>query len=96
MEFLVTMARVEMYSSRWCPYCSAAHRLLGAKGIEYEVYGVDGDVERRAEMERRSGRYTVPQIFIDDRPVGGFDDIAALEAAGRLDALLRPGEDAAD
>ncbi len=95
-EFLATMARVEMYSSRWCPYCSAAHRLLDAKGIEYEVYGVDGDHERRAEMEQRSGRYTVPQIFIDDRPVGGFDDIAALEMAGRLDALLGANEGSPD
>ena len=85
------MARVEMYSSRWCPYCSAARRLLDAKGVEYEVYGVDGDRERRLEMEQRSGRHTVPQIFIDDRSVGGFDDLAALESAGTLDALLAPG-----
>ena len=88
------MARVEMYSSRWCPYCGAARRLLDAKGVEYEVYAVDGDRALRREMEQRSGRHTVPQIFIDGRPVGGFDDIAELEAAGRLDALLHPSESA--
>lgn len=83
------MARVEMYSSDWCGYCAAARRLLGSKGVEVEVYTVDGDADLRRKMtERAGGRHTVPQIFIDDRHVGGFDDLAALEAGGDLDPLL--------
>ena len=84
-----------MYSSRWCPYCSAAHRLLDAKGVEYDVYIVDFDRRRRHEMQERSGGHTVPQILVDDRPLGGFDDIAALDQAGRLDALLGLAADCA-
>lgn len=79
---------VVVYSSRYCGFCSSALRLLDAKGVEPEILGVDADRELRREMENRSGRRTVPQIFIGDHHVGGYDDLRALEAAGKLDALL--------
>ena len=89
------MARIEMYTSRWCPYCSAAHRLLDGKGVDYEIHVVDSDPALRREMEARSGGYTVPQILVDGRALGGFDDIAALDAAGELDPLLAGTEPSA-
>jgi glutaredoxin 3 len=79
---------VVMYGTETCPYCTAARMLLKKKGVEYEEILVSRDAERRAEMERLSGRYTVPQIFIDDEPIGGFDDLYALDREGRLDELL--------
>jgi len=66
-----------------------AKRLLQAKGVDYHDVAVDADSERRAEMMHRSGRYTVPQIFVGERHVGGYDDLAALDRAGELDPLLR-------
>lgn len=83
------MKPVLVYSTRICPYCMLAKRLLGAKGVTYEEVMVDGDTARRTEMMQRSGRRTVPQIFIGDTHVGGFDDLAALERAGKLDPLLQ-------
>jgi len=83
------MKPVLVYSTRICPYCMLAKRLLGAKGVAYEEVMVDGDTARRTEMMQRSGRRTVPQIFIGDTHVGGFDDLAALERAGKLDPLLQ-------
>jgi glutaredoxin 3 len=71
-----------------CPYCVRAKSLLQAKGVEFEEIRVDLDQERLAEMMQRSNRRTVPQIFIDDYHVGGYDDMAALDAQGRLDPLL--------
>ena len=83
------MARVEIYTKFLCPYCSRAKRLLGDKQVEYEEYEISGNAERRNEMiQRANGRTTVPQIFIDDRHIGGSDDLAALEAGRKLDALL--------
>jgi glutaredoxin 3 len=83
------MARVSMYCTAVCPYCVAAERLLNAKGIaEIEKIRVDLQPARRTEMRERTGRRTVPQIYIDDRYVGGFDDLAALDATGGLDPLL--------
>ncbi len=83
------MARVEIYTKFLCPYCSRAKKLLGEKGVEFEEYDITMGGEKRAEMlQRANGRHTVPQIFIDDRHVGGSDDLAALEREGRLDALL--------
>jgi len=79
---------VEMYSSSWCPFCEAAARLLEKKGVAVTVHLVDGQPAVRAEMEKRSGRRTVPQIFIGDRHVGGCDDLLELDAEGDLDALL--------
>ena len=83
-----TPPRVVMYSTRFCPYCIRARMLLDAKGVPYQDIRVDYDRELRAEMERRSGRSSVPQIFIGDTHVGGCDDMYALEREGRLDALL--------
>jgi glutaredoxin 3 len=79
---------VVMYSTSWCPYCDRARRLLASKGAAVEEINVESAPEKRAEMIQRSGRRTVPQIFIGDHHVGGSDDLAALEAAGKLDALL--------
>ncbi len=77
-----------MYSTRFCPYCIRARMLLEAKGVAYEDIGVDGEPERRREMMALSGRRTVPQIWVGDTHVGGYDDLAALEQQGRLDELL--------
>jgi glutaredoxin 3 len=79
---------VVMYTTSWCPYCERARRLLTAKGATFSEVDVESAPEKRAEMQSRSGRRTVPQIFIGDRHVGGSDDLAALESAGKLDALL--------
>jgi glutaredoxin 3 len=80
---------VEMYANSWCPYCSAARALLGAKQVRIVEMNVEEFPQYRAEMIARSGRRTVPQIFIGATHVGGYDDLAALERAGRLDPLLR-------
>ena len=78
-----------MYTTEYCPYCRRAERLLCAKGIEdIERIRVDLQPERRREMMERSGRRTVPQIWIGDMHVGGYDELAALDRAGRLDSLL--------
>lgn len=83
------MARVEIYLTRWCPYCHMARSLLDRKGVAYEVIDVGEAPERRSEMMQRAlGRRSVPQIFIDGQPVGGSDDIHALDRAGKLDPLL--------
>ncbi len=79
---------VVIYTGALCGYCAMAKRLLQDKGVAYEEIPVDMDVARRAEMEQRSGRRTVPQIFIGEQHIGGYDDLAALERAGKLDALL--------
>jgi glutaredoxin 3 len=81
--------RVEIYTKFLCPYCSRAKKLLESKGADYEEYEISNDAPKRAEMiQRANGRTTVPQIFIDDRHVGGSDDLAALDRSGRLDPLL--------
>ncbi len=86
------MSRIEIYSSLWCPFCSRAKALLKRKGVAYEEIDVDRDPNLRQQMMRRAGgRRTVPQIFIDGRHVGGSDDLADLERAGELDALLGIG-----
>lgn len=83
------MSKVRMYSSRVCPYCVRAEQLLTRKGVtEIEKINVDVDPTQREAMMTLTGRRTVPQIFIGERHVGGFDDLAALERAGELDALL--------
>lgn len=81
-------ADVIVYSTRFCPYCMRARRLLKRKGVEYQEIPVGGDRELWAEMEQKSGRNTVPQIFINNEPVGGYDDIARLDQIGELDQLL--------
>ncbi|MEQ8369168.1 MAG: glutaredoxin 3 [Alphaproteobacteria bacterium] len=83
------MAKVEIYTTRICPYCHMAKRLLQKKGIAYEEIDVGRDPALRQHMtERSGGGRTVPQIFIDDQPIGGCDDLHALEAAGKLDQML--------
>jgi glutaredoxin 3 len=79
---------VEVYSSAWCPYCQMAKRLLDKKGVPYTEHSVDGAPDVRARMQARTGRHTVPQIFIGERHVGGCDDLMELEFDGELDALL--------
>ena len=75
-----------MYESDWCGFCRAARRLLKKKGWEFESRLVDGNPELREEMQKISGRTSVPQIFFGNRHIGGFDDMADLEDAGELDA----------
>lgn len=83
--------RVVMYTSSGCPYCVRAEQLLRARGVaSIEAVRVDLEPARRDEMVRRSGRRTVPQIWIGDTHVGGFDDLRALDVAGRLLPLLGP------
>ncbi len=84
------MARVVMYTKATCPYCTMAKRLLRLKGHDWIEFDVAVDPARREEMIERSGRVTVPQIFIGETHVGGYDELAALERAGELDALLEP------
>jgi glutaredoxin 3 len=83
------MAKVEIYTSLYCPYCHAAKALLDRKGVRYTEHVVDGNAELRATMSKRAdGRYTVPQVFIDDVGVGGSDDIHELDRRGKLNPLL--------
>lgn len=83
-------AHVTMYSTGVCPYCTMAERLLTAKGIDnIEKIRVDLDPAQRVAMMEKTGRRTVPQIYVGDTHVGGFDDLNALERAGKLDALLQ-------
>lgn len=85
------MAHILMYTTATCPYCVNAERLLISKGVtEIDKVRVDLEPQRRMEMMERTGRRTVPQIFIGDRHVGGFDDLRALDQAGGLDPLLTP------
>ncbi|MHA7832943.1 MAG: glutaredoxin 3 [Algiphilus sp.] len=82
---------IAVYSTRVCPYCVMAKRLLDSKGVQYQDLRIDENAQARDEMRRRApSARTVPQIFIGERHVGGFDDLAALERAGELDALLVP------
>jgi len=78
------MARVEVYTTPICPYCVRAKRLLQARGIAYEEFDVGDDPDLRDDVIRRSGRRTVPQIFIDGDPIGGFEELAELDASGEL------------
>ncbi|HLK71374.1 MAG TPA: glutaredoxin 3 [Steroidobacteraceae bacterium] len=86
---MTVSAPVLMYSKSWCPYCERARALLKHKGVDYQEIDIETHPERREEMIRRSGRRTVPQIFIGERHVGGSDDLFGLEATGALDRLLR-------
>lgn len=83
------MSPIKMYCTAVCPYCQRAEALLRRKGVtEIEKIRVDLDPKQREEMMRITGRRTVPQVFIGERHVGGFDDLAELDASGELDALL--------
>ncbi len=82
------MPAVEIYTSRLCPYCIRAKQLLDSKGVKYLEISVDGDDAKRQEMINKSGRKTVPQIWINQTHVGGCDDLFALERSGHLNQLL--------
>jgi glutaredoxin 3 len=86
------MARVILYSADWCGYCARARRLLDAKGVAYEEIDVDVVPGALQEMQARTGRSSIPQIFIDDEHIGGNDELQALDADGRLDTLLKRTE----
>jgi len=86
------MAKIEIYTTMWCGYCARAKSLLEKKGAAYQEMDVMEDAAKRAEMRERSRRTTVPQIFINGQHIGGSDELAALEQAGKLDSLLaQPG-----
>lgn len=88
----VRRVRVEIYTWQYCSYCLAAKRLLRQKGAEFIEYAIDHDENQRARMEARAnGRRTVPQIFINDRHIGGYSELAHLERSGQLDGLLSKG-----
>ena len=78
-----------MYTTFFCPFCMRAKSLLKKKGVEYTEIGVDGDPALRQQMTERSGERTVPQIFIDGKPIGGSDELVALDGSGELDRLLQ-------
>ncbi len=83
------MATVEIYTQPWCPYCSRAKNLLDRKGVAFrEIEAPNGSAAREQARRRSGGRSSVPQIFIDGRHIGGSDELAALERAGKLDAML--------
>jgi glutaredoxin 3 len=84
----MSQPRIVMYATGWCPYCQRARNLFGLKNLSFEEIDVEADPARRDEMKSRSGRNTVPQIFIGATHVGGFDDLNALDRDGGLDRLL--------
>ena len=84
----MSSSKVVIYSGSRCAYCNAAKRLLDSKKVDYTEINVDEDPARREEMMQRTQRQTVPQIFINEQHVGGFDDLSELNQAGRLDELL--------
>lgn len=86
-------ASVFVYTTAWCPYCSSAKALLSKKAIPFTEVDVEGRDELRAWLVKRSGQRTVPQIFVNGRPLGGFSDIQALDRQGKLDPLLAAAPD---
>jgi glutaredoxin 3 len=85
---VIEMQKVEIYTTQWCPYCNAAKSLLQDKGVAFEEVNAEDPEVRMAMVQRANGRRTVPQIFIGDTHVGGYDDMAALDRRGQLDPLL--------
>ncbi|PIJ49670.1 glutaredoxin 3 [Erwinia sp. OLTSP20] len=83
------MANVEIYTKATCPFCHRAKALLSQKGVTYHEIAIDGDADKREEMIARSGRTTVPQIFINAQHIGGCDDLYALDGRAGLDPLLK-------
>ncbi len=80
--------KVLMYTTSWCPYCAQARELLAKKGVPFEEIDVDAVPQARSDMIKKGGGWTVPQIFIGETPVGGCDELYALESAGSLDSML--------
>jgi glutaredoxin 3 len=83
------MRKVVIYTSAGCPYCMDAKKLLDKKGVKYQEIPVDKDADKLSEMVKLSGRRSVPQIFINNKPIGGFDDLSELATSGELDTLLK-------
>jgi glutaredoxin 3 len=83
------MAKVQIYSKQQCPFCVRAKGLLAKKGVAYEEIDVENDDTTRAWLEETTGQRTVPQVFVDGRPLGGFTEVDALDKEGKLDAILR-------
>ena len=81
-------AKIIIYSADYCPYCHAAKALFNNKGVAFEEVNVEGDDEKRAWLAEITGQRTVPQVFINDKPYGGFTDVQALDQSGELDKLL--------
>ncbi len=86
------MAKVVIYTTAYCPYCDMAKALLTRKQAAYENVDVSNDAEKRAWLAQVTGQRTVPQIFINDKPIGGFDELSALQRTGKLDPLLAEPE----
>ena len=84
--------RIRLYGTGSCSYCTAARRLLQRKGLAFDDVAVDRDDEMRREIAEKSGRRTVPQIFIDNRPIGGFEELVELDRSGELDRMLGSGQ----
>ena len=84
----MTTPSILMYATQSCPFCVAARSLLQSKGVDWMEILIDIEPDKRSEMMAKSGRHTVPQIFIGEQHVGGFDDLNALDRAGKLDPLL--------
>jgi glutaredoxin 3 len=82
------MAKIEIYTTAWCGYCERAKALLNQRGIPYEEIRVDEQPDFRAKLQELTGGWTVPQILIDDRPIGGYSELWALDKSGRLDELI--------
>ena len=82
------MARIRVYSTRWCGYCVRAKALLDGKRLDYEEVLLDEEPDFRVKLHELTGGWTVPQILIDDRPIGGYTELWRLDREGRLDALL--------
>ncbi|WP_218814262.1 glutaredoxin 3 [Rickettsiella endosymbiont of Dermanyssus gallinae] len=85
------MSKIVIYTTAVCAYCNNAKQLLSQKKLDYTEVRVDTDPEKMKKMIELSGRRTVPQIFINGKPIGGFDDLSALNASGKLDDLLKEG-----
>jgi glutaredoxin 3 len=85
------MARIQMYTTAWCCYCTRAKTVLENRGLDYEEVRVDGDSDFRDKLVALTGRWTVPQIFIDGRHVGGYSELSELDRSGRLDDLTASG-----
>jgi glutaredoxin 3 len=83
------MPKIVIYTTAMCPYCLNAKKLLTQKGLNYREIAIDNDMQKQDEMIKLSGQRTVPQIFIDDKPIGGFAALAALNSSGQLDQLLK-------
>jgi glutaredoxin 3 len=86
-----TLPRIEIYSSKFCLFWWGANRVLKDKGVEFTLYSVDGDLHKRREMMARGGGHSVPQIFVDQPPIAGFDELTARNLNGELDSLLGLG-----